>query len=193
MPEAAFVPEKPRRHAVPPSVPATMAGAARLRTGALSSRGQTCSARPMSDPTDAELAARYRPRLLTRSGPRLAEASDATRDDRRPVELDQQAVGRLSRMDALQGQAMARGLEARRGARGRAIAAALLRIDDGEFGYCEDCGGVHRQRPPRRRPLRDALRVLRRLAPVTPRGPGGRPPRAGRAPRPDPGSAPAKA
>jgi DnaK suppressor protein len=39
----------------------------------------------------------------------------------------------------LQGQAMARGLEARRGARGRALAAALLRIDEGEFGFCEEC------------------------------------------------------
>jgi DnaK suppressor protein len=92
----------------------------------------------MSDPTDAELAARYRPRLLSERAA-LAEASEATRDDRRPVELDQQAVGRLSRMDALQGQAMAKGLEARRGARGRALAAALLRIDEGEFGYCEEC------------------------------------------------------
>ena len=93
----------------------------------------------MTDPTDAELATRYRPRLLTEQAD-LSRASEATRGDRRPVELDQQSVGRLSRMDALQGQAMAKGLEARRAARTRALAAALERIDAGEFGWCEDCG-----------------------------------------------------
>ena len=54
--------------------------------------------------------------------------------------LDQQSVGRLSRMDALQGQAMAKGIEARRHGRLAAIAAALARIEDREFGWCEDCG-----------------------------------------------------
>ena len=93
----------------------------------------------MTDPTDADLAARFRPRLMSEQKD-LSAASDATRADRRPVELDQQSVGRLSRMDALQGQAMAKALEARRAARGRAIAAALARIDEREFGWCEDCG-----------------------------------------------------
>lgn len=56
------------------------------------------------------------------------------------VELDQQAVGRLSRMDALQSQAMARATAARRDAERRRLAAALKRISEGEYGYCEDCG-----------------------------------------------------
>jgi len=43
-------------------------------------------------------------------------------------------------MDALQGQAMAYGVEARRVGRQRALAAALARIEMGEFGFCEDCG-----------------------------------------------------
>jgi DnaK suppressor protein len=93
----------------------------------------------MSEPTDEDLAARYRPRLLAEQA-ELSEASETTRDARKPVALDQQSVGRLSRMDALQGQAMAKGLEARRAARGRAIAAALDRIEEGEFGFCEECG-----------------------------------------------------
>jgi DnaK suppressor protein len=93
----------------------------------------------MSEPTDEELAARYRPRLLAEQA-ELSAASDSTRESRKPVTLDQQSVGRLSRMDALQGQAMAKGLEARRASRGRAIAAALERIEQGEFGFCEDCG-----------------------------------------------------
>jgi DnaK suppressor protein len=37
----------------------------------------------------------------------LMDISAAGADERRPVELDQQSVGRLSRMDALQVQAMA--------------------------------------------------------------------------------------
>lgn len=56
------------------------------------------------------------------------------------VELDQNAVGRLSRMDALQGQAMAQATQARRAAMRKRIAAALARIDEGEFGYCTECG-----------------------------------------------------
>lgn len=93
----------------------------------------------MSDPTDVRLAARYRPRLLAERAEILA-ASDNTGDSRKPVELDQQSVGRLSRMDALQGQAMAKGLEARRHGRLRAIGAALARIEAGDFGWYEDCG-----------------------------------------------------
>lgn len=56
------------------------------------------------------------------------------------VELDQCAVGRLSRMDALQGQAMAQATQARRHASRTRIAAAFARMDDGEFGYCTECG-----------------------------------------------------
>lgn len=56
------------------------------------------------------------------------------------VELDQQAVGRLSRMDALQNQAMAKATGARRAAQRARIHAAFDRMDAEEFGYCEDCG-----------------------------------------------------
>ena len=60
--------------------------------------------------------------------------------DRSPVKLDQQAVGRLSRMDAMQQQAMAQAASRRRAGRQSRIIAALKRIEDGEFGYCQDCG-----------------------------------------------------
>lgn len=56
------------------------------------------------------------------------------------VELDQQAVGRLSRMDALQYQAMAKAQATRRMAEASRLKAALGRLGDGEYGYCEDCG-----------------------------------------------------
>ena len=44
------------------------------------------------------------------------------------VELDQQSVGRLSRMDALQSQAMAQAQQRRRDANKRALQAALRRL-----------------------------------------------------------------
>jgi len=56
------------------------------------------------------------------------------------VELDQQAVGRLSRMDALQNQAMANASHARRQVQKTRLKAALKRMAGNEFGYCEDCG-----------------------------------------------------
>jgi DnaK suppressor protein len=56
------------------------------------------------------------------------------------VELDQSAVGRLSRMDALQGQAMSRETERRRQLELQKIAGALRRIDSGDYGYCLSCG-----------------------------------------------------
>jgi DnaK suppressor protein len=56
------------------------------------------------------------------------------------VQLDQQSVGRLSRMDALQNQAMAQETERRRLLDLRKIEAALARIGEGEFGYCAVCG-----------------------------------------------------
>ncbi len=56
------------------------------------------------------------------------------------VTLDQQSVGRLSRMDALQNQAMAKAQQVRRDQQSKRLRAALQRIEAGEFGYCTDCG-----------------------------------------------------
>lgn len=55
------------------------------------------------------------------------------------VELDQAKVGRLSRMDAMQAQAMAKASSRRREQMLRQIEAALKRIDDDEYGYCKEC------------------------------------------------------
>ncbi len=67
----------------------------------------------------------------------LEETSD---EAAKTVELDQTRVGRLSRMDALQGQAMSLEAKRRRQIELQKIAAALSRIEEGEFGYCVDCG-----------------------------------------------------
>ena len=56
------------------------------------------------------------------------------------VELDQQSVGRLSRMDALQSQAMAQAQQRRRDVLKGSLQAALQRLKEEEFGYCLECG-----------------------------------------------------
>jgi DnaK suppressor protein len=56
------------------------------------------------------------------------------------VELDQTRVGRLSRMDAMQAQAIARERSRRREQELRRIEAALGRLDDGDYGHCAVCG-----------------------------------------------------
>lgn len=56
------------------------------------------------------------------------------------VELDQSRQGRLSRMDALQAQAMSVETARRREQTLARIAAALRRIEEGEYGWCSDCG-----------------------------------------------------
>jgi len=66
--------------------------------------------------------------------------NDLGREGQAVVQLDQQSVGRLSRMDALQNQAMAKAQQVRRNTEAQSLNAALVRISEGDFGYCEDCG-----------------------------------------------------
>lgn len=56
-----------------------------------------------------------------------------------PVELDQSRVGRLSRMDALQQQAMAQATSRRAEIELQRIEQALARLRSGEYGYCAKC------------------------------------------------------
>jgi len=69
----------------------------------------------------------------------LRVSSETTAENRRPVELDQTPVGRLSRMDAMQVQAMALATERRRHDEARRVEAAISRIDEGEYGTCVSC------------------------------------------------------
>lgn len=92
----------------------------------------------ITDRTDID-AESLRDRLIARRE-ELRALAEVTRDSRAPVELDQQSVGRLSRMDALQGQAMAVETERRRKVELARIDAALARMDAGEYGWCVSCG-----------------------------------------------------
>ena len=56
------------------------------------------------------------------------------------VELDQTRQGRLSRMDALQAQAVSQQRERRREHQLHKISAALNRIEQDDYGYCTECG-----------------------------------------------------
>lgn len=80
-----------------------------------------------------------RARLLSRRA-ELDEEDRISAADREPVKLDQDSVGRLSRIDAMQVQAMALAAERRRQAERARIEAALKRLEEGEWGYCLACG-----------------------------------------------------
>ncbi|WP_253913159.1 TraR/DksA C4-type zinc finger protein [Pseudoruegeria sp. HB172150] len=70
----------------------------------------------------------------------LDAQDSAGSDGQKAVTLDQQSVGRLSRMDAMQQQAMAKATASRRAQMRQRIGAALIRIDEDEYGYCIGCG-----------------------------------------------------
>ncbi|GGX67694.1 TraR/DksA family transcriptional regulator [Saccharospirillum salsuginis] len=75
------------------------------------------------------------------------------------VKLDQTSTGRLSRMDAMQQQALAKDRAARAKLEITRLKAALERCRDGHYGYCVDCDEVIN---PRRLELNPtALRCIR--------------------------------
>ena len=70
----------------------------------------------------------------------LEEIAEGSAQAAQTVELDQQRVGRVSRMDALAQQAMGQESERRRKIELKRIMAALKRIEDDDYGYCLTCG-----------------------------------------------------
>ncbi len=69
----------------------------------------------------------------------LLHVEPAGNEAAQTVELDQTSVGRLSRMDALQAQAMSIETKRRRSIMLQRIDSALKRMDQGEFGLCLRC------------------------------------------------------
>lgn len=88
---------------------------------------------------DAVDVAAFRDLLLARERALIEEEASGG-DSAGAIELDQARVGRLSRVDALQTQQMARAASRRRHAERGRIAAAFKRIEDGGYGYCLGCG-----------------------------------------------------
>jgi DnaK suppressor protein len=93
----------------------------------------------MVDLTESQLA-KFRAEL-ERQLAKLKKSMTVTDESLKTVELDQAAVGRLSRMDSLQNQALAKGLRERENARLNFIQEAIRRLAAGTYGVCIECGG----------------------------------------------------
>jgi len=70
----------------------------------------------------------------------LQQAQETGNQAEMTVELDQTRIGRLSRMDAMQAQAMSKETGRRRRQKLLQIEAALRRIDREDYGFCQECG-----------------------------------------------------
>ena len=92
----------------------------------------------MTVPLSKQQINKFKKRLLDMRD-ELDALSDISAESRKPVELGQTSIGRLSRMDALQGQAMQLETERRRDIERQRINAALERIETGDYGYCTVC------------------------------------------------------
>jgi DnaK suppressor protein len=91
----------------------------------------------MSSAPNIDLKA-MKKRLLERRK-ELEHVIEARAETQTDAELDQQRIGRLSRMDAIQQQAMEEETARRRDQEIDRIEAALQRIEDDDFGYCGVC------------------------------------------------------
>ena len=92
-----------------------------------------------ADPLGPARLARLRARLEAQREEletQLAAGDDASR----PVELDQQSVGRVSRIDAIQQQQIALAGREQTESRLRLVRRALERCARDEYGYCLRCG-----------------------------------------------------
>lgn len=87
---------------------------------------------------DNDQLTHYRQRLI-HLREELRQLQETGKSATATVELDQSSMGRLSRMDALQGQAMAQASARRRQQQLAGIEKALRRLDSGDYGYCEAC------------------------------------------------------
>lgn len=78
--------------------------------------------------------------LLEKQKVELQQQLENTEADSQPVTLDQQSVGRVSRIDAIQQQQMA--LASREHNKNLLIAVnkSLNRANNEEYGYCLECG-----------------------------------------------------
>lgn len=70
---------------------------------------------------------------------RLSATLDGQGDAAKPVELDQTKMGRVSRIDAIQQQEMARSAEASARQRLALVRRALEALEEDEYGYCRLC------------------------------------------------------
>jgi len=89
---------------------------------------------------EPEIDEAYFRQLLEQRKAALEKVSESGAEARKTVELDQTTQGRLSRIDAIQGQEMSKAAERRRQLELTRIQAAFKRLDEGEYGACVTCG-----------------------------------------------------
>ena len=77
---------------------------------------------------------------LTGLAEELQSLVDGTTEAARPVELDQPAMGRVSRIDAIQQQQMLEANRHAQRARIQLVHSALRRFEEDEYGDCMTCG-----------------------------------------------------
>ena len=80
----------------------------------------------------------YKKRLKERLEAIIA-AQESRKKEASPVELDQGRVGRLTRMDAMQQQAMSQAAARLADLERQRIQSALGRMQSGDYGYCIIC------------------------------------------------------
>jgi DnaK suppressor protein len=94
----------------------------------------------VQQPLGAEQRETIRDELL-RALSRLERSMKSTNGAARPRDLEQDTVGRLSRIEALQSQGLTHTLAEREKAQLAQIVAALRRLEEGTYGACNGCGG----------------------------------------------------
>lgn len=77
---------------------------------------------------------------LLRQLTKLERSMKANGAAARPRDLEQDTVGRLSRVEALQSQGLTKTLAAREQQQLEKIVAALRRLEEGTYGACNGCG-----------------------------------------------------
>lgn len=68
----------------------------------------------------------------------LEDSMESTKEDREAISPDK-SIGRLSRLDSMQMQQMALGMNSRMQEEARQLKEALKRIDNSRYGICEMC------------------------------------------------------
>ncbi len=78
-------------------------------------------------------------RMLEEQQQEIQAIKETARLSTRPEDLDQAVIGRLSRIDAMQMQAMTLEQQRRRDIQLQRIRGALTRMQNGEYGLCVAC------------------------------------------------------
>lgn len=79
---------------------------------------------------------------LMRTLAKLERSMKISGETAKPRDLEQDTVGRLSRIDAIQNAGLNANLQERERQQLRQLLEALRRIEDGTYGVCNACGGA---------------------------------------------------